>query len=234
MCGRYSIVLEEETILRIFQAKQPQNFTHRYNAAPGQLLPVITSENTHQIQLFRWGFIPQWAKEENVGYKMINARLDSIEEKVSFKKAFHAQHCIILANSFFEWKQEANGKNGKTPYLIKLTDQTVFAMAGIWNRWVNYATGEEIASFAILTTEANELMEGIHERMPVILSPENATRWINPALLTDEYKAALLPYESDKMEAYEVTRDVNKAYNDYPQLLEPQGDSIPSRSGVAS
>ncbi|MDJ1500713.1 SOS response-associated peptidase [Xanthocytophaga agilis] len=234
MCGRYSIILEEESLTRAFHAQLSQDIPPHYNAAPGQSLPVITNEKTSQVQLFRWGFIPQWAKEENVGYKMINARLDGIEEKTSFKKAFQSQHCLVLANSFFEWKQSSSGKNGKTPYLIKPKDQSLFAMAGIWNRWTNYTTGEEISSFAIITTEANELMGSIHERMPVILSSEQAAGWINSSLSIDKQKALLTQYDSEQMEAYEVTREVNKAYNDYPQLLEPLGDSIRIQTGSVS
>lgn len=234
MCGRYSIILEEESLTRAFHAKLSQDFSPHYNAAPGQSLPVITNEKTSQVQLFRWGFIPQWAKEENVGYKMINARLDTIEEKTSFKKAFQSQHCLVLATSFFEWQQSSSGKNGKTPYLIKPKDQNLFAMAGIWNRWTNYTTGEEISSFAIITTEANELMGAIHERMPVILSSEQAADWINSSLSIDKQKALLAQYDSEQMEAYEVTREVNKAYNDYPQLLEPLGDFIRIQTGSVS
>lgn len=232
MCGRYSVILDESVIAQAFKAKVNRPVPAQYNASPGQYLPVITSEKPSEVQLFRWGFIPGWAKEENVGYKMTNARADGIEEKASFKKAAQKQHCLVLANSFFEWKQNSTGKNGKTPYLIHPTDQPIFAMAGIWNRWTNYETGEEIPTFAIITTEGNELMHSIHERMPVILPQPSALQWLD--VQTGNQLSLLRPYDPAQMEAFEVTREVNKTIHNYPQLVEPLGEVLRIQAGVAS
>ena len=234
MCGRYSIIADESAIYQSFKAKLVQPVPAHYNASPGQSLPVITNDNPAQVQLFRWGFIPDWAKDEKEGYKMINARADGIEEKTSFKKAVQKQHCLVLANSFFEWQQNSTSKTGKTPYRIRPTDQELFAMAGIWNRWTNYATGEIIHSFAIITTEANELMHGIHERMPVILPQDKALQWIEKQTDVKPQLNLLQPYAANEMEAFEVTREVNKTVNDYPQLLEPLGNPIRVQVGAAS
>ncbi len=239
MCGRYSIITDEDALLRNFKAKPPLDFRPHYNAAPGQNLPVIASQNPGQAQLFRWGFIPAWARDESTGYKMINARADGIAEKPSFKKAVQSQQCLVLANSFFEWRQNGADKNsisgkGKTPYLIRVAGQPLFAMAGIWNRWVNYATGEEIATFAIITTEANELMHAIHDRMPVILDNENALRWLDPAVPLAQKLQLLRPYDAAHMEAFEVGMEVNKTIHNYPQLLEPTGDVLRLQTGTGN
>lgn len=217
-----------------FKARLNLDFKPHYNASPGQYLPVITNDNPSVVQLFRWGFIPAWAKEENVGYKMINARAEGITEKASFKKAAQSQHCLVLANSFFEWKQNSTGKNGKTPYRIQPTDQQLFAMAGIWNKWTNYETGEEIPTFAIITIEANEFMQLLHERMPVLLPQNNALEWISSGQPQANRLALLQPYASTAMEAYEVTKEVNKTIHDYPQLLEPVSETIRLQARTAS
>ncbi len=239
MCGRYSVIIDKDAVSRTFKAEPLLGFRPHYNATPGQTLPVIASHNPAQVQLFRWGFIPAWAKDESTGYKMINARADGIAEKASFKKAVQSQQCLVLANSFFEWRQNGADKNsvsqkGKTPYLIRLASQPLFAMAGIWNRWVNHATGEEIATFAIITTEANELMQPIHDRMPVILDSENALRWIDPAVPLAQKLAMLKPYDATGMEAFEVGKEVNKTIHNYPQLLEPTGDVLRLGAGAGN
>jgi len=233
MCGRYSVIIDENTLSQSFKAKLNKEIPAHYNASPGQYLPVITSENPSVVQLFRWGFIPHWAKDENVGYKMINARADGLTEKASFKKAVQKQHCLVLANSFFEWKQNSTGKNGKIPYRIHPTDQPLFAMAGLWNRWTNYETGEEIPTFAVITTEANEFMKLIHDRMPVVLPQESALQWIDKQMVLEKQLSLLQPYDATQMEAFEVTREVNKTINDYPQLLEPVGETIRLQPGMA-
>ncbi len=228
MCGRYSVIIDEDAVSRTFKAEPPRGFGPHYNASPGQTLPVIASHQPDQVQLFRWGFIPAWAKDESTGYKMINARADGITEKASFKKAVQSQQCLVLANSFFEWQQNSIFQKaespvfsgGKTPYLIRVADQPLFAMAGIWNRWVNYSTGEEIATFAIITTEANELMHAIHDRMPVILDNTDALRWIDPAVPLAQKLPMLKPYDAAGMEAFEVGKEVNKTIHDYPRLIQ--------------
>ncbi len=224
MCGRYvTVFLEEEWMKRQFQVSDLPDFPPIYNAAPGQYLPVITDEQPEKIQLFRWGFLPAWAKEEKVGYTMINARADGIAEKTSFKKAIRSQRCVVLASGFYEWKSGTERKQ-KTPYYIHPSDQPLFGMAGIWNTWMNKDTGEVISSYAIITTEANAFMQPLHNRMPVILSPADLSQWLDRKASFEKELELLKPYADAKMEAYEVSTDVNKASHNYPELLEAVGE----------
>ncbi len=221
MCGRYSITLDLPQVEARFAARFGGNFPPNFNAAPAQNLPVITNEDPGQVQLFRWGLIPEWAKEENVGYKMINARLEGITEKVTFRKIIREQRCLVLANNFYEWRGQGKAK---TPFSIHPTDQELFAFAGIWNRWLNRETGEEIPTFAIITMDANPFMRQLHDRMPAVLPAEEAHRWIDPKASFEDAFALLRPYDPARMEAYEVGREVNKATNNFPELVEPAGE----------
>jgi putative SOS response-associated peptidase YedK len=224
MCGRYTISLADvQKAEAMFNARLDGSFPPNYNAAPAQALPVITNEDPHRIQFYRWGLIPDWAKEENVGYKMINARVEGIAEKNSFRKPIQKQRCLVLANSFYEWR---NQNKVKTPFRIHPTDQPLFAFAGIWNRWINKETGEEIPTFAIITMEANAFMHQLHDRMPAILSAEEAQQWIDKRTSFEEAMQLLKPYAPEKMEAFEVSKDVNKAGNNFPEILEPVGEVL--------
>ena len=223
MCGRYAIVLDVAQVESQFAARMDGNFPANFNAAPAQNLPVITNEDPGRVQLFRWGLIPDWAKEENVGYKMINARKEGITEKASFRKAVRQQRCLVLANSFYEWR--AVGKT-KIPFSIRPTDQELFAFAGIWNRWVNRETGEEIPTFAIITMDASPFMQQLHDRMPAVLPASSAHRWIDPKVSFEEAFSLLQQYPPSRMRAFEVSREVNKATNNGPELIACVGDII--------
>ncbi len=232
MCGRYAILLDAAQVESQFAAQVEGNFPANFNAAPARNLPVITNESPGRVQFFRWGLIPDWAKEENAGYKMINARMEGITEKASFRKAVRQQRCLVLANSFYEWR--AAGKV-KTPYSIRPTDQELFAFAGIWNRWVNRETGEEIPTFAIITMEANPFMQRLHDRMPAVLPADTAHRWIDSKASFEEAFALLQPYPASRMRAVEVSRQVNKATNNGPDLITCVGDIIePVEEGRAA
>jgi len=216
MCGRFSLTTDEAILNERFRlAGGIEPYVARYNCAPTQKLAVITNEEPRRLSYFRWGLIPFWAKDEKIGSKMINARAESIEEKPSYRNAFRQRRCLVLADGFYEWKNE----NGKTPYWITLKDHQPFAMAGIWETWKN-PDGKAINSFSIITTTANELMKSIHERMPVILPPEFEEIWLN----SDdprEIHEFLLPFEPEKMQALEVSKLVNSPGNDNPALILP-------------
>jgi putative SOS response-associated peptidase YedK len=218
MCGRFSLTTDEAILNERFRlAGGIEPYVARYNCAPTQKLAVITNEEPGRLSFFRWGLIPFWAKDEKIGNKMINARAESIEEKPSYKNAFRQRRCLVLADGFYEWKT----KNGKTPYRITMKDYQPFAMAGIWETWKN-PEGKMIHSFSIITTSANELMKSIHERMPVILPPEFEETWLksdDPR----EIRGLLQPYESEKMQAWEVSKLVNSPRNDNPALILPIG-----------
>ncbi|MBE0646778.1 MAG: SOS response-associated peptidase [Bacteroidales bacterium] len=214
MCGRYSFAVEDELIKERFGVSvRSAIYKARYNCAPSQELAVITNQDAGELQFYRWGLIPFWAKDPAIGNKMINSKAETITEKPSFKQAFRRRRCLVPADGFYEWK-----KNGtKIPYRIVLKDEGPFAMAGIWETWVS-AEGEIILSFSIITTGPNELMAPIHNRMPVILHPENEKLWLDD---TNEnaLQELLKPYPADLMKAFPVSTLVNSPKNDRPEVI---------------
>ncbi len=166
------------------------------------------------MSFFKWGLIPFWAKDKSIGNKLINARAETIAEKPSFKNSLKQKRCLVLSDGFYEWRKL--GKE-KVPYRITLSDDSPFAMAGIWDVWKN-SEGETIKSFSIITTEANELMQDIHHRMPVILNPEDERKWISKIAVNDALKL-LNPYPSELMKYFEVSKLVNSPNNDSPEIM---------------
>ena len=221
MCGRFVLVADPNVIQTTFNLDPSGviNFAPRYNIAPTQLVPVITNEQPKQLSLLKWGLVPSWAKEEAIGNKMINARADGIAEKPSFRNAFKRRRCIVPASGFYEW-QKGEGKT-KTPMYIHLKDQEVFALAGLWEVW-NSPQGDEVHTFTIITTDANEFMAPIHNRMPVILHKQDYDLWLDPKeVKADTLLPLLKPFEAEKMTAYEVSRAVNTPSIDEPDLIQP-------------
>lgn len=218
MCGRYSFAVEDALIKERFGVRvRTAIYKARYNCAPGQDLAVISNENAGELSFYRWGLIPSWAKETGIGSRMINARSETILEKPSFKNVFRNRRCLVPADSFFEWKKDAN----KTPFRILMQDESIFSMAGIWDQWIS-RDGEIIRSFSIITTSANEMMAGLHERMPVILHPQDEKKWLgqsSPAELLDLLK----PFPAVNMKAYPVSRLVNSAKNDNKDIISLSG-----------
>ena len=176
MCGRYSLTVSAEKLVNQFKAILPdEGFLPKYNAAPSQKLPIITDSEPGKIQLYRWGLIPHWAKDISIGNKLINARAETINEKPSFRNAFRKQRCLVLADGYYEWQKT---DTGKIPYRIILKNEEPFAIAGIWESWHDEADNE-IRSFSIITTEANPSLTDIHNRMPVILNPDDTGKWLD-------------------------------------------------------
>ena len=221
MCGRYSFILEDEMIKERFGVTvRSAIYKARYNCAPTQKLSVISNENPDELSLYRWGLIPFWAKDSSIGNKLINAKSETILEKPSFKNSFKNRRCLVLSDGFYEWKKGPV----KTPYRIVQKDGSAFAMAGIWDKWIT-PEGDEIRSFAILTTAPNTLMQKIHDRMPVILDRESEQQWIRNS--SEENLLNLLkPCEPGVLLAYPVSAMVNSPRNDSPEILEPVGDPI--------
>jgi putative SOS response-associated peptidase YedK len=230
MCYRYSVP-GPDTLVKRFDASfvEQTTFSRHYHASSFDLpkLPVITSENPKQIQLYCWGLIPFWVKDEKAAeelrFKTMNARAEELFEKPSFRDAAQKKHCLVLADGFFEW-QEVKGKN--YPYYIRLKSREPFALAGLWDRWTNRTTGETISSYTVITTKANPLLEQIHnkkQRMPVILTREDEQEWLRCVLDKDHAKSFLVPYDHRKMEAYTISRLItSKAQDpDTPAVLEP-------------
>jgi len=217
MCGRFSFSPSDKIIEDRFNISVINSiYKQRYNCAPSQNLAVISNEAPGNLSFYKWGLIPFWAKDKSIGNKLINARAETITEKPSFKNSLKQKRCLVLSDGFYEWRKL--GKE-KVPYRITLSDDSLFAMAGIWDVWKN-SEGETIKSFSIITTEANELMQDIHHRMPVILNPEDERKWISEIAVNDALKL-LNPYPSELMKYFEVSKLVNSPINDSPEIMIP-------------
>jgi len=218
MCGRYTLRTPVDSLVEAFEIDEyPASIIPNYNTAPTQeVAAVVEEDEKRKLEVLRWGLIPSWAKDAAIGNKMINARAETVSEKPSFRSAFKKRRCLILADGFYEWQKTDNGKQ---PFYIKMEDDSPFAFAGLWEIWKDE---EEIRSCTIITTEANNLMDEIHHRMPVILHPEDYGMWLDPDFDEKEPLTSLLkPYPSDTMEAYTVSRRVNKPSNNEPSVVEP-------------
>jgi putative SOS response-associated peptidase YedK len=187
----------------------------RYNAAPGQDQWVIPEETPNQAQLFHWGLVPFWAKDPKIGNRLINARAETVAEKPAFRTPFKKHRCLVLADGFYEWDKKGAKR---VPYRVVLKDERPFAFAGICDYWKD-EKGKELKSFAIITTDANELISKIHDRMPVILSPEDEKVWLDPGLDIAEAMKMLHPYPSEEVKMYPVSTLVNKPENDLPEVI---------------
>ncbi|MDP5276377.1 SOS response-associated peptidase [Chengkuizengella axinellae] len=219
MCGRFTITVTiDELLSRYLIESVPFRYIPRYNAAPGQLITsIIANKGKNRIGQLKWGLVPSWAKDEKIGYKLINARAETLQEKASFKKIVHNKRCIIPVDGFYEWKK-TNGM--KQPMRIQLKDQSVFSLAGLYDTWVN-SEGEKLHSCTIITTEPNQLMLHIHDRMPVILNREEENQWLNHEQYQfDSLKPLFKPYPSDQMMAYPVSNVVGNVKNDSPECIE--------------
>jgi len=218
MCGRFTLTDEIVQLQAYFEFFNDEELSPRYNIAPGQYILTVVSDGTNRVaQHMKWGFVPFWAKDEKMGFKMINARAETIDEKPSFRQAFQQRRCLILADGFYEWKRTESKKH---PYRFVMKDRKPFAFAGIWETWSKGTT--PLTSCTIITTEPNDVTKDIHDRMPVILSPDAYETWLNPTYQPIcDLKELLKPYPAEKMEKYEVSTLVNSAKNDSPALLKP-------------
>ena len=220
MCGRFSLTPDLDKLqLRFgFQAADI-SYTPRYNVAPTQEVLTVTSDGVEKLaQFMRWGLIPFWAKDPSIGQRMINARAESVAEKPSFRQAFQKRRCLIIADGFYEWRREGKGK---VPMRIITKSGDPFGFAGLWEAWKSPG-GHLVKSCTIVTTTPNTVMEPIHNRMPVILPRESEVQWLDPANSdTAELRELLVPYPTEEMEAYEVSRLVNAPGNDVPACGAP-------------
>ncbi|WP_158281355.1 SOS response-associated peptidase [Sediminitomix flava] len=213
MCGRYSLITDEKSLLKQFRLKDSTKpIIPRFNAAPGQLLPVVTNLNKEKIQHFHWGFISKF----NSTLKPINARTESIRETKMFRNAFNTQACIVFADGYYEWEKNAKQK---IPYRIQLESKKVFAMAGIWST-IN-TSNTIIESFSILTKPASESINKIHDRMPVILNDQNIDLWLDNNLSTNQrYDLITNPNILD-LSFYTVNPKIGNVRNDSKTVIEP-------------
>jgi putative SOS response-associated peptidase YedK len=217
MCGRYTLAAPVNELVEQFDIDEyPSSITTSYNIAPTQeVAAVIAEDEKRKLEMLRWGLVPAWADDPNIGNRMINARSETVAEKPSFRKAFKDRRCLVLSDGFYEWRRTPDGKQ---PYYIHMKDGSPFAFAGLWESWRD---AQEIRSCTIITTEANELVGDIHNRMPVILAPEDYSLWLDPDFKEREALTSLLrPYPNDAMEAYPVSRRVNSPSNNAPGCIE--------------
>jgi putative SOS response-associated peptidase YedK len=222
MCGRYTLITDIGRIAESFGVAPSLQAQPRYNIAPTQDIVAILNnggaqnDEDAQMQLLRWGLIPAWAKDETIGSRMINARAETLAEKPSFRNLLRGRRCLVVADGFYEWRTE--GKN-KTPMYITLQDGQPFAFAGLWDLWKS-SDGRQVQSCTIVTTEPNELMASIHNRMPAILRPKAYEDWLNPQLRDDQVLTHLLkPYPTELMKARAVSKLVNNPRNDVAEIL---------------
>ncbi len=191
MCGRYSIAVQPEQLAAHFNASLPTaGLRARQNAAPTQYLPVLLNDGTRQIQLLRWGLVPSWASDTSMAGRLINARAETIHEKPSFREAFKRRRCLVLADGFYEWQTAPEGT--KQPIRFARPDGAPFAFAGLWETWAK-GPGAPLQTFTIITTTPNAVIAPIHDRMPVILSREGESAWLDNDLHPADWAALLVP-----------------------------------------
>lgn len=221
MCGRFTLTVDPADMQDTLSGYTfPKTFAPRFNIAPSQPVLAIPNDGKMTGNFFLWGLIPMWAKDPGIGNRLINARGETVAEKPAFRGSFKHKRCLILADGFYEW-QAAPGKKTKTPYFIHMKDRRVFAMAGLWDVW-DGPDGSNVQTCTIITTEPNELMAPLHNRMPVILHTRDYAKWLDPSLRTPEGLLPLIkPYAADEMSAYQISNLVNKPENDTPELVVP-------------
>lgn len=222
MCGRYTLSTPSDDLALLFDISELMPLPPRYNLAPTQEAAVVRvkeSGGPRRLDLLKWGLIPYWAKEAAIGNKLINARSETVIEKASFKTSFKKKRCLIPADGFYEWKKEGKLKQ---PYLIHRKDAKPFAFAGLWSIWRDPERGQPVETFTILTTDANDLMRPLHDRMPVILDRENFDFWLDPKIEDmEKLQSLLVPHSSEDFEVFPVSRTVNSPANDRPDCIEP-------------
>jgi putative SOS response-associated peptidase YedK len=221
MCGRYVITSPPAAIRALFGYGEQPNFPPRYNVAPTQPIPVVRlAEGRRSFTLMRWGFIPSWVKDPKTVSLMINARGETVLDKPAFRNAMRRRRCLLPADGFYEWRAAAPGAP-KRPYFIRPKSGAPIAFAGLWETWMG-PNGEEIDTAAIVTTTANQMLAPIHDRMPVVVTPDAFELWLDGAHVEAETAAAAIaPASEDLFEYYEVSTAVNRVANDDESLVAP-------------
>lgn len=221
MCGRFTLLAPGETVAELFQLSEAPALAPRYNIAPTQPVAAVRVNpdiGERELTHLHWGLIPRWAKDPSIGSRMINARSETAAEKPSFRVAFKYRRCLVPADGFYEW-QKLNG--GKQPVRIQMQNGLPFGIAGLWEHWQS-PDGSEIESCTLLTTEPNELLQSVHNRMPVILAPQDFDLWLDPgAQHPGEVQPLLRPYPAEEMTFYAVSTHVNNPRNEDPRCIEP-------------
>ncbi len=237
MCGRYTLLAQANELAAEFHVSEVANLAPRYNIAPTQSVPIVRlqgfvphtdmavvrqaeSGGARRLDILRWGLIPHWAKDTKIAYSTINARAETVATQPAFRDAFKKRRCIVPASGFYEWKKSmVGGKEVKQPLYIRRPDGRPIGLAGLWACWEG-PDGTVIESFTIITTDANDLVREFHNRMPVILRPEDYDSWLNPDSKPDDLEVLLKPCPPDWLVASPVSKHVNNARNDDPGCIE--------------
>jgi len=225
MCGRYTLTTPAETLRALFKVNEWVRMRSRYNIAPSQEAPIVRltkAGDAREAAMCRWGLVPHWADDPSIGARMINARSETASSKPAYRNAFKKRRCLVPADGFYEWQKTDDGKR---PCLIRLDEDRPFAFAGLWSLWSpKEGEGDErLETYTILTTNANKALQDIHERMPVILDPDEFNAWLDPDSETDDLEAMLRPYD-DALSLRQVSTRVNSPKNDDPSVVEPVGE----------
>jgi putative SOS response-associated peptidase YedK len=218
MCGRFTLTTPFQQIQERFDAVLPDAY-HKphYNIAPGQRIPVLGMNDQSTFELMKWGLVPHWAKDPKIGYKMINARGETVAEKPSFRVPFKRRRCLIPSDGFYEWDKISGTR---TPYHIRLKDRTLFSYAGLCDIWKD-PEGKEMQTFSIITTKSNDLVGKIHDRMPVILEEDDESIWMSKKTSPHQLLDLIRPYDADTMSITPLSTLVNNPKNDSEAVLKP-------------
>jgi putative SOS response-associated peptidase YedK len=220
MCARFTLVTPAEELAEAFQLEEIPSLEPRYNIAPTQPIAAVRRDERRGKREFtslRWGLIPSWAKDLKIGARMINARAETLSEKPAFREAFRERRCLIPADGFYEWRRVGSKKQ---PFYFRLRGGKPFAFAGLWERWEGQ--GAAVESCTLLTTDANDLLRPVHERMPVILDRKDYEMWLDSSVRgTERLQPLLKPYPQKEMDSYAVGLRVNSSKNDDPACIEP-------------
>jgi putative SOS response-associated peptidase YedK len=226
MCGRFAFYSAHEAIERLFGVVDAPSLEPRYNIAPTQFVPVVRTDHAavRRLALLYWGLIPGWAREKAIGARMINARMETVREKPAFRAAYRKRRCLVLADGYYEWQPSPGGKQ---PWFIRTADGAPFAMAGLWESWLEKPGEPPLESCAILTGAPTEVLARIHNRMPVVLPPGDYAAWLDPKLAdADQVDALLANRERLALQAVPVSRRVNNARNEGADLITAAGEGL--------
>ncbi|MBX7246399.1 MAG: SOS response-associated peptidase [Candidatus Sumerlaeaceae bacterium] len=222
MCGRFALKKIDEELAELLELDEVPDIPPRYNIAPGQLIFAIRPDRAgtgRKLVLFHWGLIPPWAKDPSIANRLINARAETASEKPAFRSALKRRRCLVPADAFYEWQKTGNKKR---PFAIEMKDKRPFTFGGIHEHWIG-PNGEEMESVALLTTDANDVLRPIHDRMPVIISKADHAQWLDVSTDNAEsIKGLLVPYPARGMTAYPVSTKVNNPRNDTPECALPE------------
>jgi putative SOS response-associated peptidase YedK len=224
MCGRYTLVTDPRDLADEFELPEVVEFPRRYNIAPSQNAPIVRRAEeggARRLDLLRWGLVPHWAKDLKFGYRTINARAETVATQPAYRSAFRRRRCLVPASGFYEWQKSVKaGKEVKQPYYVHRRDDRPMALAGLWDSWSG-PDGAAVETFTIVTTDANEMMSPLHNRMPVILGSEDYDAWLALDAGVDRLQSLLRPSPCEWLAATAVSREVNNPRNDGPGCVAP-------------